>query len=283
MTMNVHDSPLYSALFTDLYELTMMQAYQAERMEADAAFELFFRQMPSERNYIVAAGLDDVLDFLENFQVALEDIDYLRSQKLFDEPFLERLRTLRFTGEVDAVPEGTIVFPHEPLIQVAAPIFQAQLVETLVLNQIHFQSILTSKASRVVFAAQGRSVVDFGARRAHGAEAALKAARASYLAGASGTSHVLAGQLFGIPIYGTMAHSYIQAHDSEADAFAAFARLYPETTLLVDTYDTLEGVRKVIDLARRLGQAFRSEPSASTPAISPSWPSSRAGGSMRPG
>ena len=155
------------------------------------------------------------------------------------------------------MPEGTAVFPNEPLIQVVAPIVEAQLIETLVLNQVHFPSLVAAKAARVVTAAAGRDVIEFGSRRAHGADAALKVARASYLMGAAGTSNVLAGKLYGIPIFGTMAHSYIQAHDGEAAAFEAFAGLYPEATLLVDTYDTLAGVRRVIELARRLGDTFR--------------------------
>ena len=155
------------------------------------------------------------------------------------------------------MPEGTLVFPNEPLLQVIAPITEAQLIETFVLNQIHFQSIAATKAARVVAAAQGRAVVDFGSRRSHGIDAALKVARATYLAGGDGTSNVLAGKLYGIPVFGTMAHSYIQAHDDESASFESFAKLYPETTLLVDTYDTLGGVRKVIELSQRLGDRFR--------------------------
>ena len=198
-----------------------------------------------------------MLDSLETLGVTEDDLDYLRTLGLFSEAFLGRLRGFRFTGEVWAVPEGTVVFPEEPLVQVVAPILEAQLVETLVLNQVHFPSLAASKAARVVTAAAGRDVVEFGARCAHGTDATLKAARAAYLMGAVGTSNVLAGQRYGIPVLGTMAHSYIQTHDDEAAAFAAFAALYPGTTLLVDTYDTLEGVRKVIDLGRRLGDRFR--------------------------
>lgn len=255
--MRQEASPLRSVLFTDLYALTMARAYQAEGMDRTAVFELFFRKLPPERNFVVAAGLSDVLDTLEALAVTGDDLEYLRTLGLFPEAFLERLREFRFTGEVWAVPEGTPVFPHEPLVQVLAPILEAQLIETLVLNQVHFQSIAASKAARVVAAASGRDVIEFGSRRAHGTEAALRVARASYLVGAAGTSNVLAGKCYGIPVYGTMAHSYIQAHDDEAAAFAAFAAEYPETTLLVDTYDTLGGVRKVIDLARRLGARFR--------------------------
>ncbi|MBZ5674985.1 MAG: nicotinate phosphoribosyltransferase [Acidobacteriia bacterium] len=246
-----------SALFTDLYELTMAQAYVAEHMDQLAVFELTFRKMPANRNYIVAAGISDVLDFLATFRFSGEELDYLRKRGVFLETFLRRLQDLRFAGDVYAVPEGTLVFPNEPLVQVIAPILEAQLMETLVLNQIHFQSLAAAKAARVVEAAKGRSVLDFGARRAHGTDAALKVARATYLAGGAGTSNVLAGMKYGIPVFGTMAHSYVQAHDSEAESFEAFAALYPETTLLVDTYDTLKGVRKVVDLSRKLGNRFR--------------------------
>ena len=246
-----------SALFTDLYELTMAQAYAAEHMDQLAVFELTFRQMPANRNYIVAAGIGDVLDFLATFRFSSEELEYLRTRPGFSDAFLRQLEDLRFTGDVYALPEGTPVFPNEPLVQVIAPILEAQLMETLVLNQVHFQSLAAAKAARVVEAASGRGVVDFGSRRAHGTDAALKVARATYLAGGEGTSNVLAGMIYRIPLFGTMAHSYIQAHDSEAASFEAFAALYPETTLLVDTYDTLKGVRKVVDLSRKLGDRFR--------------------------
>lgn len=251
------DNPGRSALFTDLYELTMAQAYDAEGMRERAVFELFFRRMPATRNYLVAAGLDDVLTYLEVVHFSEDDLAYLRGLGPFGDPFLETLRRLRFTGDVYAVPEGTVVFANEPLVRVEAPVLEAQLVETLVLNQVHFQTVAASKAPRVVAAAAGRAVVDIGSRRAHGSDAALKVARASYLVGAAGSSLVLAGRRYGIPVHGTTAHSYVQAHGDEGAAFEAFARLYPETTLLVDTYDTLEGVRKVIDLSRKLGPRFR--------------------------
>jgi nicotinate phosphoribosyltransferase len=249
-------NPLRSGLFTDLYELTMVQAYVAERMDQTAVFELFFRELPDDRNYVVAAGLNDTLDFLEHLHFTDDDLAYLAEQDQFNESFLEYLAGMRFTGEVNAVREGTVVFPDEPLIQVVAPIAEAQIAETAILNQVHFQTVAATKAARVVHAAGGRTVVDFGSRRAHGSDAAIKAARASFLAGAAGTSNVLAGRLYDIPIFGTMAHSYIQAHDDELDAFEAFARQYPHTTLLVDTYDTIDGVSKVIRLRNRLGDAF---------------------------
>ena len=245
-----------SPLFTDLYELTMAQAYAAEHMDEAAVFELAFRELPPSRNYILASGIGDVIDFVAGFRFSAGDLDYLRSLGQFSSEFLKRLEQVRFTGDIYAIPEGTVVFPNEPLVQVIAPILEAQLLETFVLNQIHFQSLAAAKAARVVTAAQGRMVVDFGSRRAHGTDAALQVARATYLAGGAGTSNLLAGRLYGIPVFGTMAHSYVQSHDDELASFEAFARLYPDTTLLVDTYDTLEGVRKVIDLSRKLGSSF---------------------------
>jgi len=235
----------------------MARAYHEEGMDQLAVFELAFREMPQNRNYIVAAGFKSILDYLADFRFTASDLDYLRSRPEFSEDFLSRLERLRFSGDVYAVPEGTLVFPNEPLLQVIAPIVEAQLVETMALNQIHFQSLAASKAARVVEAARGRAVVDFGSRRAHGTDAASKVARATYLAGGAGTSNVLAGKLYGIPVFGTMAHSFVQAHDDEFTSFESFAALYPETTLLVDTYDTLDGVRKVIELSRKLGERFR--------------------------
>lgn len=246
-----------SVLFTDLYELTMAQAYAAEKMDRSAVFELTYRKMPRHANYLVAAGLQDVLEFLESFRFQEDEIEYLRDCFGFPNAFLDRLKDVRFTGDVWALPEGTPVFPHEPLVQVVAPILEAQLIETFVLNQIHLQSLAAAKAARVVQAAGNSSVVDFGSRRAHGTDAAVKVARATYLAGGAGSSNVLAGRLYGIPVFGTMAHSYIQAHESEAASFEAFATLFPTTTLLVDTYDTLDGVRKVVGLSRKLGDNFR--------------------------
>jgi nicotinate phosphoribosyltransferase len=245
------------ALFTDLYELTMVQAYFEERMTEDAVFSLFVRRLPARRNFLLACGLDTVLDYLETFGFGDDDIAYLASLGQFSERFLSWLRAFRFTGEVYAVPEGTPVFANEPILEVVAPLPQAQLIETFVMNQVHLQTVLASKAQRVVTAAQSRPVVDFGPRRMHGIDAALKAARGFYIGGVAASSNVLAGKRYGVPVGGTMAHSYIQAHEDEAAAFRAFARLYPDTVLLVDTYDTLEGVRMVIDLAGMLGEEFR--------------------------
>lgn len=244
------------ALFTDLYELRMLQAYFAEGLTDKAVFSLFVRRLPSRRNFLLACGLNDVLDYLETLRFTDEDLDYLKFLKTFSDDFLDRLRAFRFRGDVYAVPEGTPIFANEPILEIEAELPQAQIVETLVMNQVHLQTLLASKAHRVVAAAQGRPVIDFGARRMHGIDAALKAARAFHIAGVYATSNVLAGKRWGLKVSGTMAHSYIQAHDRESHAFEAFARLYPDTILLVDTYNTLDGVQKVIDLAKRLGKAF---------------------------
>lgn len=253
----VDTSPQNLALFTDLYELTMLQSYHDQGMEKEAVFSLFVRKLPPERNFFLAAGLEDALDYLENLRFDAEDIAYLHSLNLFSPGFLDWLASFRFEGDVYAVREGTPVFANEPILEIVAPIGQAQLVETAIMNQVHLQTVLASKAARVVAAAQGRTVVDFGARRIHGYDAAIKGARAFYIAGAASTSNVAAGRVYGIPVAGTMAHSYIEAFDREQDAFAAFMQSFPETVLLVDTYDTIEGVKKVIALAREMGEAFR--------------------------
>jgi nicotinate phosphoribosyltransferase len=246
-----------AALLTDLYELTMAQAYWREGMHDDAVFSLFVRRLPPERNFLLACGLNDVLSYLESLRFGNDALDFLRGLPEFQPDFLDYLASFRFTGEVRAVPEGTAVFENEPILEVTAPLPEAQVIETFLMNQVHLQTVLASKAARVVAAADGRPVVDFGLRRMHGADAGLKAARAFRIAGVDATSNVLAGQIYGIPVTGTMAHSYIQTHDSELEAFRAFTRTYPDTVLLVDTYDTLEGVRNVIRLARELGSGFR--------------------------
>jgi nicotinate phosphoribosyltransferase len=251
----VHDRNV--ALLTDLYELTMLQAYWREGMDEKAVFSLFVRKLPEDRNYLVACGLDDALRFLETFRFSKESLDYLASLPYFSEDFLSWLSKLTFSGSVYAVREGTPVFEQEPILEVEAPLPQAQIAESFLMNQVHFQTVIASKASRVVTAAEGRTVVDFGLRRMHGADAGLKAARAFYIVGVSATSNVLAGEVYGIPVAGTMAHSYIQAHETELEAFRQFSALYPETILLVDTYDTLSGVRNVVRLAAELGDRFR--------------------------
>ncbi|NBC32781.1 MAG: nicotinate phosphoribosyltransferase [Alphaproteobacteria bacterium] len=245
------------ALFTDLYELTMMAAYVEEGMEADATFSLFVRRLPESRNYLLACGLADVLHYLETLRFDRESLDHLAGLGHFPDRFLRWLEDFRFTGSVRAMPEGTPFFANEPVLEVTAPLPQAQLAETFIMNQVHVQTVLASKAARVVQAAAGRPVVDFGPRRMHGTDAAIKAARAFHIAGVSGTSNVLASHIYGVPVSGTMAHSFIQAFDAESDAFKAFARLYPQTVLLVDTYDTLAGVDKVIAFANSLGEEFR--------------------------
>ncbi len=248
-----HFSPV---LLTDLYELTMLQAYFEEHMSEVAVFSLFARRLPPQRNYLLACGLDDVLAFVERLQFDQPALAYLATLGRFSDRFLRYLEDLRFTGDVYAVAEGTPVFANEPLVEIEAPLPEAQLVEAYVMNQIHLQTVLASKAARVVAAAGGRQVVDFGLRRMHGTDAGLKSARAFHIAGIDATSNVAAGQAYGVRVAGTLAHSYIQAHDDEYEAFRAFARLYPDTVLLVDTYDTVAGVHKVVDLARELGPAF---------------------------
>jgi nicotinate phosphoribosyltransferase len=243
-----------AALFTDLYELTMLQAYFNEGMDDEAVFDLFIRVLPAERNFLVAAGLEQVLEYLEDLHFSKESLAYLETLKLFSGDFLDYLSEFRFAGDVWAIPEGTVVFADELLLEVAAPMPQAQLIETYLLNQITFQTLIASKGARAVLAARGKTLVDFGSRRAHGSDAALKAARALYLVGYDSTSNALAGKRYGIPIAGTMAHSYIQAHDTEAEAFREFVRSFPETVLLVDTYDTVEGVGRAIEIAQAMGR-----------------------------
>ena len=245
-----------AALLTDLYQLTMVQSYLEHGLTEPAAFELFARRLPGDRNFLLTAGLDDVLGYLETLRFSASGLSYLGSLGRFSTELLAYLEGFRFSGDVRAIVEGTPVFAGEPIVEVVAPLPEAQLVETFVLNQIHLQTMLASKAARVVAAAAGRDVVDFGLRHAHGADAGLKSARAAYLAGASATSNVLAGQVYGIPVAGTMAHSYVQAHDDEAAAFRHFTQTFPRTTLLVDTYDTLEGVRRLAALADELGDRF---------------------------
>lgn len=246
-----------AALLTDLYELTMVQAYWREGLTGEAVFDLYYRTLPPGRSFLLACGLEDVLRYLERLAFGRTALDYLAGLGLFQEEFLRWLEDLRFTGAVRALPEGTPVFPEEPLLEIVAPLPVAQLAESFVMNQVHLATVLASKAARVVAAAAGRSVVDFGLRRMHGTDAAIKGARAFYVAGVAATSNVFAGRAYGIPVTGTMAHAYVQAHDDEMEAFRAFTALYPDTTLLVDTYDTLAGVRKVVALARERGDDFR--------------------------
>ncbi len=245
-----------SILLTDLYQLSMLQAYGEGGMVRTACFEFFVRKLPARRGFLMTAGLAQVIEFLKTLRFTPEDLDYLRSSGRFDPDFVDRLADLRFTGDVDAMPEGTVFFPDEPVIRVTAPLPQAQLVETRLINLIHFETLVASKAARMVLAAPGKQLIDFGLRRAHGAEAGLLAARASYLAGFDGTATILAEPRFGVPIYGTMAHSFVQVHDDEAEAFEHFARVRPKgLTLLIDTYDTERAAEKVVRLAPRLKAA----------------------------
>lgn len=245
--------PSQSALLTDLYMLTMLNAYLAGSMREQAVFEFFVRKLPDSRGFLVAAGLEQTLDYLESLHIEKDELELLRQSGRFDDSFFDNLAGMRFTGDVYAMKEGTIAFPNEPLIRVVAPIAEAQLVEARLINLMHFQTVIASKAARCVLAAPGKSIVDFGLRRAHGAEAGMLAARATYIAGFSGTSTVLAGLKWQIPLFGTMAHSFIQAHESEKAAFRHYAQsTRGPVSLLIDTYDTLSGARKVVELAKEL-------------------------------
>ena len=242
-----------SALLTDLYQLTMLQGYFDQGMRETAVFEFFVRKLPERRNFLVAAGLEQALDYLEQVAFTEEELAWLASQGRFSADFLADLAHFRFTGDVDAVPEGTLVFPDEPLLRVIAPLPEAQWVESRLINLLQFQTMVASKAVRARLAAPDRTLADFGFRRAHGAEAGLLSARASYLAGFDGTATVLAGLRWGIPLFGTMAHSFIQAHDSESLAFEHFLRSHPQgTTLIIDTYDTEAAAHALVPLLQRL-------------------------------
>ena len=242
-----------SALLTDLYQLTMLQGYLQQRMEDTAVFEFFVRKLPPRRGLLVAAGLEQALTYLENLRFTPWELDWIAKSGRFSTALVEYLTQFRFTGDVHAMPEGTVFFPDEPILRVTAPLPQAQLVETRLINLLHFQTLIASKAVRAVLAAPGKELVDFGLRRAHGEEAGLLAVRASYLVGFSGTATVQAGALFGVPVYGTVAHSFIQAHEDEMEAFEHFALAQPNhVVLLLDTYDTEAAARKVVALAPRL-------------------------------
>ena len=242
-----------SILLTDLYQLTMLQGYHDYGMTEAAVFEFFVRRLRPGREFLMAAGLEQALDFLEAARFTAAELEWLASTRRFSAAFLDSLATLRFEGEVHAMPEGTVFFPDEPILRVTAPLAQAQLVETRLINLLHLQTLIASKAARCVLRAPGKLLVDFGLRRAHGAEAGLLAARATAIAGFGGTSNVLAGRLFDIPLYGTMAHSFVQAHDDEALAFERFAHAQPDNVvLLIDTWDTEAAAHKVVALAPRL-------------------------------
>jgi nicotinate phosphoribosyltransferase len=240
-------------LITDLYELTMAASYWREGMAGEATFSLFIRNYPPQRAYFVAAGVEHLLQILGDFQFSEQSLAYLRHSQPFPADFINFLKGLRFTGRVRALPEGRIFFANEPIVEVTAPIIEAQLVETVVMNTIHLETLIASKAARCMHAAQGRGLVDFALRRTQGVDAGLKVARASYLTGFRGTSDVLAGMIYDIPVFGTMAHSYVCSFRHEMDAFQAYARAFPENTvLLVDTYDTVRGAEKAVEVARQL-------------------------------
>jgi nicotinate phosphoribosyltransferase len=246
-------NPLTSPLLTDLYQLNMIQAYLDHGEIKTAVFEFFVRKLPPRRGFLIAAGLEQALDFLGSLRFSPEEIDWLARTRRFDKGLLDQLATFRFTGDVHAMPEGRAFFANEPILRITAPMPQAQLVETRLINIVHFQSLIAAKAARVVLSAPGKLLVDFGLRRAHGAEAGLLSARASYLAGFTGTATVEAAREFGIPLFGTMAHSYVQAHADEAQAFENFALGQPKNVmLLIDTYDTENAARKVVALAPSL-------------------------------
>jgi nicotinate phosphoribosyltransferase len=242
-----------SPLLTDLYELTMLDAYLGRDMCEPAVFEFFSRRLPKNRSFLMAAGLEQLLDYLEALSFSPAEIEWLDSTGLFSSKLLEYLAAFRFRGDVYAVPEGTVLFADEPMVQVRAALPEAQLIETRLINIMHFQTLIATKAARCVLAAPDKTLVDFGLRRAHGSEAGMFAARASYIAGFAGTSNVLAKARYDIPIYGTMAHSFVQAHEKETEAFEHFARMYPEgSVLLIDTYDTLIGAQQAVEIINRL-------------------------------
>ncbi|MFH1338348.1 MAG: nicotinate phosphoribosyltransferase [Candidatus Omnitrophota bacterium] len=242
------------SLLLDLYELTMAQGYwEANKSSELATFDLFVRQLPSSRGYLINAGLEDSLGYIENLRFTAQDIAYLETQNIFKQDFLDYLRRFKFGGEIWAMPEGEIFFPNEPVIRATGNIIEVQVLESFLLNTVNLQTMIAAKASRVVLAAQGRKVFDFALRRTHGQDAALKAARSSYIAGFAGTSNVLAGKIYGIPVAGTMAHSYIMCFKKESDSFASYARSFPDKTiLLVDTYDTGKGIKAAIKVGLNL-------------------------------
>lgn len=242
-----------SALLTDLYQLTMLDAYYRLGMEQTAIFEFFVRRLPERRSFLIAAGLEQVLDYLENLKFTTEELAWLASTRRISDGTLERLRSFRFSGRVFAVPEGTVFFAHEPIIRVEAPLPEAQLVESRILNLLHYQTMVASKAARCRLAAPKAELIEFGMRRAHGAEAAVLGSRASYIGGLDATATVEAAYRYGIPAVGTMAHSFVQAHELETQAFQNFARMHPDNVvLLIDTYDVTRAAQRVVDLAHRL-------------------------------
>ncbi|MDA1036703.1 MAG: nicotinate phosphoribosyltransferase [Chloroflexi bacterium] len=254
--------PYSNALFADLYELTMAQAYWQHDWQAEATFSMFFREYPPDRGYLVYAGLEDLLNYLDELRFEERDIEYLRASARFDDAFLDWLADLRFTGSVRSMTEGEIFFANEPVVEVTGPIIEAQLIETYLMNQINLQTTLATKAARVMHAGRGRQMVEFAARRTQGSDAANKLARVCYLTGFAGTSNVQAAAIYGMPPVGTMAHSFITSFASEREAFEAYVDSFPDTTtLLVDTYDTIQGTRNAIEVGlelERRGHRLRS-------------------------
>lgn len=247
--MTIETSPL----ITDVYQLTMSKVYYEQGMEDCAVFEFFFRQLPKQRHFLLNVGLQHIIEFLEQFQFSQQELEFLSQDQRFDASYINYLAQLRFTGDINAIAEGSIVFPNEPILQVIAPLPQAQIIESRLINLLQYPMMIASKAVRCREVAPEKLLVDFGMRRAHGSEAALLSARANYIAGFDGTSTVMANARFGVPLYGTMAHAFIQAHDSEEEAFRRFAYSLPNNTVfLIDTYDIAEGARKVIHLAPEL-------------------------------
>jgi len=248
------------SLFTDFYELTMCASYFDNRDFEPATFDLFIRRLPENRSYFLFAGLEQALLYLQNIKFTEEHLSYLKKQG-FNEPFLDYLSGFQFTGDVWAVPEGTVAFPNEPLIRVTAPIIEAQIIETFLLNTINLQTMIATKASRVVHAAEGKSIIEFGLRREQGIDAGMKVARCSFIAGCQGTSNVLGGMAYGLPVFGTMAHSFVMSYQKEIEAFRAFAKTFPnKSTLLIDTYDDIAGAEKAVVVAKELeAQGFKLE------------------------
>ncbi|MCI6997902.1 MAG: nicotinate phosphoribosyltransferase [Eubacterium sp.] len=245
-------------LLTDLYELTMMQGYFKNPTDQLVVFDAFYRKNPCDGGYAIAAGLEQIIEYIRDLHFTPDDVDYLRSLKIFDEDFLEYLRGFHFTGDIYAIPEGTVVFPREPLLKVVAPILEAQLVETAILNIINHQSLIATKAARVVYAAQGDGIMEFGLRRAQGPDAGIYGARAAVIAGCVGTSNVLTGKMFNVPVKGTHAHSWIMSFPDEYTAFKTYAEMYPNACiLLVDTYDVLDsGVPNAIRVFREMKEKY---------------------------
>ena len=241
-------------LLTDLYELTMMQGYFKNPTDQIVVFDAFYRKNPCDGGYAICAGLEQVIEYIRDLHFAPDDIDYLKSLKIFDTDFLEYLRGFHFTGDIYAIPEGTIIFPREPLLKVIAPVMEAQLIETAILNILNHQSLIATKASRVVYAAKGDGIMEFGLRRAQGPDAGIYGARAAMIGGCIGTSNVLTGQMFNVPVKGTHAHSWIMSFPDEYTAFKTYANLYPDACiLLVDTYDVLKsGVPNAISVFKEM-------------------------------